>query len=94
MHLADMKKLVNVQELADGVLIRLFLVSSHFKRDQRPDDAIDWRHIAAAARLEIDKRGLSPEHVKFFAGCDAANRARIVVSLRQEQARERHRRVQ
>jgi hypothetical protein len=32
--------------------------------------------------------------VEFFASCDAANLARIVVAFEQEQARERRRRVQ
>jgi hypothetical protein len=89
-----MKKRVNVQELADGILLRLFLVSSHFSQDQRPDEAIDWRHIAAVTRSEIDKRGLSRGQVEFFASCDAANLARLVVAFEQEQARERRRRVQ
>ena len=44
-----MLKCVNVQELTDGILLRLFLVSSHFAQDQRPDETTDWRHIAAAA---------------------------------------------
>jgi hypothetical protein len=89
-----MKKRVNVQELADGILLRLFLVSSHFAQDQRPDEATDWRHIAAVTRSEIDKRGLSPEYVAFFASCDAPNLVRITVAFEQEQARERRRRVQ
>ena len=89
-----MLKCVNVQELADGILVRLFLVSSHFTPDQRPDEATDWRHIAAATGLEIYKRGLSREQVGFFANCDAPNLARIVVAFEQEQTRERRRRVQ
>src|SRR5664279_1277509 len=68
-----MKKRVNVQELADGILLRLFLIASHFAQDQQPDEATDWRHIAAATRSEIDKRGLSPEQVAFFTACDAPN---------------------
>jgi hypothetical protein len=89
-----MLKCVNVQELTDGILLRLFLVSSHFAQDQRPDEATDWRHIAGATRWEIDRRGLSREQVEFFASCDAANLARILVAFEQEQARERRRRVQ
>jgi hypothetical protein len=48
----------------------------------------------AATRWEIDRRGLSREQVEFFASCDAANLARIVVAFEQEQARERRSRVQ
>jgi hypothetical protein len=89
-----MKKRVNVQELADGILLRLFLIASHFAQDQQPDEATDWRHIAAATRSEIDKRGLSPEQVAFFTACDAPNLVRITVAFEQEQARERCRRLQ
>jgi hypothetical protein len=58
-----MQKCVNVQQLADGILVRLFLISRHFSQDQRPDEATDWRHIAAATGGEIGRRGLSLEQI-------------------------------
>ena len=51
-----MLKCVNVQELTDGILLRLFLVSSHFAQDQRPDEATDWRHIAYPQSVGVSPR--------------------------------------
>lgn len=89
-----MKKCVDVRELADGVLVRLFVVSSQMAQDQWPNEDTDWRRIEAITRRAIQERGLSPEQVVGMVQSDAENLAGMLLAFRWEQDRERRQCVQ
>jgi hypothetical protein len=89
-----MKTGVDVRELSDGVLLRLFLISSYMAQDQWLDEETDWQRIGAVTGREIQQRGFSPDCVAGMAHADAENLVTILLAFQQEQARERRQRVQ
>ena len=89
-----MQHRIDIRELPDTILIRLFLVSSSLAPDYRPEDRTDWPQIAYATSGELCRRGLMDDRLTELAEVDRENIWAIFEAFRQEQERERRRHCQ
>ena len=85
---------IDVRELPDTILIRLFLVSSSLAQDSRPEDITNWPQIALATSGEIFRRGLIEDRLTRMAQLDREGICAVFHAFRQDQERERRRHCQ